>query len=288
MVPLVKLDVRPILDGDELSGFGPSFGYVRDSPRRCRTLVATTGTAVVAVASATWSARHVDVVFANAEVDAAGRWNEVGVALLEALEADVDRPLLFNLDVSERGLARLLAAHGYRKAVSSSTARFHVCDALEILQRRTGDGAMVQSSTLTREVEDLFEKIYAERHQWAGAYISPVDTSWIAEVGEIVAETLFVARDELGLIAATAVHLGTFAEGADGFIAPTGVVARARLGAGRKKQLISELLYRSLQGAFEAGIESVNIEYDTPYVELAEVIRQIPSVVVSGREIWLK
>jgi hypothetical protein len=52
--------------------------------------------------------------------------------------------------------------------------------------------------------------------------------------------------------------------------------------------MISELLYRSLQVAFEAGIASVNIEDDTPYVELADVIRQIPSVVVSGHEIWLK
>ena len=254
-------------------------------------MVARDGAALAGAATAMVSTRHPDVVFAEIVVLPAGRRRGLGRSLLAGLEELWGpAPLLFNVDTTAPGLAGFLGASGYHVVVESLTVRIGVDAAIGLLARNASvlpDGVEITAEAMTEEIEGLYETLYAERHDWAGTYRPTPDRPWISMAGELVPGTLFIARDRQGALAATGVQAGPFAEGADGFIAPTGVVARAR-STRLADGVIAALLERTLIAARAAGLRTVNVEHDTPHVELRAALRDVPAEVVTHRQAWLR
>ena len=195
---------------------------------------------------------------------------------------------MFNIDVAETDLARFLQANGHRVVVESETIRLEIAAALGVLKARPDlpRQLVIEPESMTTEIEDLYETVYAERHAWAGIYRPTPGQPWIRFGGDVVAGTLFMARDADGPIAATCIQVGPFAEGADGFLAPTGVCGRARSDA--DTEVIARLLRNTLAAAADRGLVTLNVEYDSPYVELRAALSEVPHEVVSRRQCFAR
>jgi hypothetical protein len=75
-----------------------------------------------------------------------------------------------------------------------------------------------------------------------------------------------VASDGSWPIAVTSIHTGDFSSGAEGFLAPTAVLGRAR--SDSDSQLTEQLLRLTFAGGADAGLVTINVEYDTSRSEL--------------------
>ncbi len=325
-----------------------------------------------------WSRRHPDFVPALGAVDLAQRRQGIGSALLRALHDLADRPLLLNVDSSEPGAEPFLTALGGRKLTESTTVRLGVRGALAgtLAGGAAPGGIYIEQAPMSAEIEDLYDALYAERHRWAGRSVSPPGAPWISLAGSVIEPTLFVARTAGAddPVAVTSLLTGTFASGADAFLAPTGVLGyssgadgflaptgvlgyssradgflaptgvhgyssradgflaptgvlgyasgpdgfvaptgvlgyasgadgfvaptgvhgyasgpdRARPGAARSHavEIVRALLGCTLMAGLAAGLETINLEYDTDYVELAALAAGLVTEPVERRSAW--
>lgn len=62
------------------------------------------------------------------------------------------------------------------------------------------------------------------------------------------------------------------------------------LAGSREERLatLTELIRAALAAAITAGVESLNIEYDSTYPELTELAESFPSTVVERRHVWMR
>jgi GNAT superfamily N-acetyltransferase len=278
-------EIRPIRASDDVTRFGPMHGPDTDSPRRSRSFVAIVDGAIVGVVTELRSVRHPDVAQAMGSVDRAFRRRGIGTALLRAIEQATSVPLMFMTEDPDPLGPTFLAARGYTVANESWTGRFDVRVALDALGLAAAPaGVTIEATIMTRDLADLFDLVYAERHRWAGRYTPPAGTPWITFAGLIAPPTLHVAALDGEPIAAVCVTTGVFSEGADGFVPPTGVVGGA---IGDPTAVMRALLRRALVAAAAVGFDTLNLEHDTPYTEFGVIMRDVPAEPVNHRSIWM-
>jgi GNAT superfamily N-acetyltransferase len=279
--------IRQVQADDDLSPFGAGHGPDVDDPRRRRTVVATVEGRLAGVATATWSRRHPDLIAASCQVDPAFRRRGIGRDLVQALERVAGTPLMFRVEESAAGGTPFLAALGYGPLVASTTALVSAADVLLRLRPLPSvPGVTFAAGSLTPDVVDLFEEVYAERHGWAGQYIRSPDVPWITFAGPVIEGTVRVAHAGDRLLGASSLHTGPFAVGADAFLAPTGVLGGE--GDPAAARIMQSLMARSLEQAVRAGITTVNVEYDTTYTELATVMDSMPVQASSRVSVWTR
>lgn len=294
------VSIRPFLPSDEIVGLGSAHGPERLGALHRRTLVATSdggrsGDAVVGAGTLVHSARHPDVTSTVVDVRADHRGRGIGTALLAALELEATTPLMLSVEPGSAG-DRFLEAAGFVEVADSATCRFEVGAALDALAggpaadaRSWGDVVWSSSGDVDDELAAAYDALYADRHRWAGRSISPPGEPWIGFAGPCVEAAGVVQSARLGdaVIAVCSLHRGPFADGADAFLAPTGVIGNAP--AGDRAALLGELLAAVLTAGARAGIETVNAEIDRPsYDDLAIVLDRIPTVVISRRSIRMR
>ena len=291
----MEATIRPISAGDDVSSFGPVHGADADEPRRRRSVVALHQGELVGVATALWSRRHTDMVQATGRVLDTHRRHGIGSALLTALEELAGGPLIFATEVlggeaqpGDAAAPAFLRSRGYDVLVESDTVRIALTDEVEraLAGAPVPTGVEIHDASLTSDLEELYEAIYAERHAWAGRYVPTPGTPWIRMAGEPLDGTFFVATDATTgrLLAATGLQTGYYAEGADAFLAPTGVLGRAS--DPTAPAILRALVARTVAAARASGITTVNVEHDTPYVELAEVGGRLPRTPVRHITTW--
>lgn len=281
--------MRPFA-GEDVSHLDPIHGSDRDPPRRARTFVAVADDAVVGAGTLLWSGRHPDLVAAAIDVDGSMRRRGIGSALLRHLEAEADRPLLFNVERAG-GSTRFLESTGFTIAVTSVTCRVLVHDALAALRQvrpSTVPGLRIDAATgISGEVAELYEDIYRARHAWAGRYSPPADAPWIGFAGPPIGDpgAVQVARAKGHPVSVASLHGGHFAAGADAFLAPTSVL---RGGFDERVEILSELLRAVLGAALSGGVRAINVEVDTPYDDLAALVASWPATGHVTRDAWLR
>ena len=210
------------------------------------------------------------------------------MALVRALERAADRPLMFNTPDSPEAEGFLQAA-GYSPVVTSTSCRVAIDAALSQLNDSNVEiapGVTIEAfDTITATAADLYEDIYRARHRWAGRYTPPEHEPWIGFAGPLIpmSEALQVALTRGTPIAAASLHTGPLADGADAFLAPTSVTTGDLKS---RKAILSQLLRRLLTVALKSDLKTVNVEYDTPYDDLAAIIDPWPTTNHRVRQIW--
>lgn len=278
--------VRPCADGDDLQPYGTGFGPDVDAPRRRRTLVAVDGGIVLGAASALWSSRHPDVVHGELMVVESRRRNGIGTQLLRELQDLAGEGLEFALSVGspEEGFLR---QQGFTPVVDSRVVRLQAGAAtLAACDADPPSDVTVEPTELNGEVEAAFEQMYARAHTWAGRYVPTPDRPWIRFAGEPIEGTTFVARRRGRIVAAACLTTGEFAEGADAFLPPTATLLEPGDPAGQAA--LRAVISGSLRAGATAGVHRVNVEYDTPYTELAALMAMLPTTPVSHHAVWMQ
>jgi GNAT superfamily N-acetyltransferase len=277
------LEIVAANERHDLGRFGEGHGAPIDAPRRRRTLVAVLDGEAVGVATSLWSTRHPDVVTASALVDPSVRRQGIGTLLLRELAREAAQLLLVSLPVGDP--AESFVRHlGYVPVVESTTVRIEVDDAVERWSDDPVLDVTIERSAMNGDVEQFYESVYRRCHRWAGRYVPTPGVSWIAMAGDVIEATLFVARRRGTLVAAAGVLTGPFAESADGFVVPTGTLGiRDSIAAQR---VLETVLRRSLVAARQTGVRRVNVEFDTPYVELAAAVDRLRSAPVVHSRTW--
>lgn len=237
-----------------------------------------------------WSSRHPDIIAAHIDVHPDQLRRGIGTRLLETFESVADRPITWNIEPS--GAADgFLTTHGFAVVVTSVTARIQADLALAELERRPVAmplGVTTQTVVaLSADLIELYDEIYAHCHQWAGSYTPPAEAPWIHFAGPVlqVAGSIQVAYDDVRPCAVASLHTGAFAEGANAFLAPTAVLAGS---ADERLAILATLLCNLLAAAIRAGMNSINIEYDTTYPELGKLAECLPSTLVEQRHVWMR
>ncbi|MDO8392386.1 MAG: GNAT family N-acetyltransferase [Actinomycetota bacterium] len=282
----MTVEVRPIRFADDVSAFDVLIGHDTDSPRPRRTLVATDGAALVGAASATWSNRHPDLVQGFVEVLATHRRSGVGSTLAAALRRLAGDGLACFVDGDDPVAAGFLRSAGFAPVVDSWTVRAAV-DARStaaIPDDTAAAGIAIDATRSTDEVEAFFERIYGDRHGWAGRYVPSPAHPWIRVAGTIVTGTLFVARREGAIVAASCLTKGELSRGADAFLPPTGSVLDVNDPAA--SAVVRAVVTATLRAGAARGVTRVNVEFDSPYVELVTLMDSLATEPVSHRTVW--
>lgn len=281
--------IRPFFD-DDVADLGSVHGHDRDEPRRARTFVAEDDGEVVGAATLMWSTRHPDLVAATIDVAAPARRCGIGTALLARLENEADRPVVFNVEQSTEATEFLKSA-GFDAAVTSVTSRVDVAEVIKLLEPRFDPNASSVSVIATDELDAsviaLYERIYAERHRWAGRYTPPTDAPWIRFAGDVLHEpgAIQVAIRDGEPIGVASLHRGHFADGADAFVPPTSTLSGSHE---ERVSILGRLLHAVLQAGLDVGINSVNLEYDSTYDDLTAVMEPWPTTDRAVRHAWLR
>jgi GNAT superfamily N-acetyltransferase len=284
----VGVDIRQLEPGDDVGAFGVEFGPDVDLPRRRRSLVAVADGRLVGVASATWSSRHVDIVQADGVVDPAWRRQGIGRRLLRDLEVLAGDRLSVSTDDDRPAAAALLDAAGYRVATESWTRRLAIAPAaLALVDAEPPEWCTVGEGDLDAEVEALFERVYTERHRWAGRYVSTPHRPWIRWAGPLLPGTLHVARRDGRAIAAASLHSGWYADGADGFLAPTGTTDLDPA-TPEATAVVRALVGRTLRAGALGGCSTINVEHDSDYLELACVLDELAPQPLTHTVVWMR
>lgn len=279
-------EVRPIRGDDDISAFGVSIGHDTDSPRPRRTLVATDDVGLLGAASATWSSRHPDLVQGFVEVLPAHRRSGVGSALATALRQLAGEGLACFVDGDDQLAAAFLRSAGFAPIVDSWTVRLALkaVPAGVLAEDAPVGDATLAPARVSDEVEAFFEQVYGDRHGWAGRYVPSPAHPWIRIAGTIVTGTLFVARHGGRIIAASCLTKGEFSKGADAFLPPTGSVLPVDDPAA--VPVVRAVVAATLRAGAARGITKVNVEFDSPYVEMATLMHSFTTEPVSHRTVW--
>ncbi|MEM8903803.1 MAG: shikimate kinase [Actinomycetota bacterium] len=250
-----------------------------DHPRRRRTHVVRGADGVPRGALvARWSHRHPDVVFVEPLLPDP---DPVLLAALAAAIESADRPLLFNVAVDDP-LGPLLDGLGATSPVESRTVRLELAELAA--PTPPPDDATVDIEPVSDEVVELYERVYVAHHGWAGRSVADPHRPHFVVAGPPVDGTLAVGRVGGEAVVATCIHTGPFADGADGFVPPSGPIAEVGPDA---VALVRSCLGTTLAAGQRAGLRAVMLEHDTPYTELGTVLDELPTEALGHRCVHL-